>query len=342
MVTLKEDSGNSCKCAGWLPTVITCLLFLGSQRRAHEQSLQDRREEQTMTGLSLRSRQSVEKKRKRHHDRNITRWKTGNVTPFHPWQPVARWRHAFPCIHLRTSINIHTYVILTHKQGDSTLARSQRVSVSSKQELFVTSQGLHSDSHHSFVSRGVSPFPIMESSTQEDTVGEDHVEYRGVSPRDSGFEGAGSSVKFDSRPVSGSSNVNVLSPQMETEEEVTLSVCMSVIVHPYLLICLGSLWQGKALLGSRSSTLTAPPRQVLMSARARRRLVNSALRDHPVASEILRTYEAVQRFKGNMTEWLEKQGLFVEVSELTNFETNDLNKVCVVWFWIKLARYHID
>jgi hypothetical protein len=64
----------------------------------------------------------------------------------------------------------------------------------------------------------------MESSTQEDTVGEEQAEYRGVSPRDSGFEGAGSSVRFDSRPVSGSSNVNVLSPQMEKEEEVRIYI----------------------------------------------------------------------------------------------------------------------
>jgi hypothetical protein len=64
-----------------------------------------------------------------------------------------------------------------------------------------------------------------------------------------------------------------------------------------------------------------------MSARARRRLVNSALRDHPIASETLRTYEAVQRFKDNIAQWLENQGLFLEVNELKEFEMTDINKV---------------
>ncbi|KAK3732288.1 hypothetical protein QZH41_014424 [Actinostola sp. cb2023] len=163
-------------------------------------------------------------------------------------------------------------------------------------------QSLHSDSHHSFVSRGVSPFPIMESSTQEDTVGEEQGESKAISPRDSGFEGAGSSVRFDSRPMSGSDNTaSVLSSRVERTEGPPTQV-------------------------SRANTLAAPRREIVMSARARRRLVSSVLRDHPVASETLRTYEAVLRFKRDIAQWLDLQGLFVEVEELKTMEMTSVDK----------------
>lgn len=82
------------------------------------------------------------------------------------------------------------------------------------------------------MSRGVSPFPIIESSTQEDTV-EEHAD-KPFSPRDSGFEGAGSSVRFDSRPTSGSNNtVSVLSSHQneKTEEVGSLVICS---VHSFI------------------------------------------------------------------------------------------------------------
>jgi len=47
-----------------------------------------------------------------------------------------------------------------------------------------------------------------------DTATEEQVAGRGLSPRDSGFEGAGSSLKFDSRPSSGTAII----PKLETNE----------------------------------------------------------------------------------------------------------------------------
>ncbi|XP_032227356.2 uncharacterized protein LOC5503188 isoform X2 [Nematostella vectensis] len=168
-------------------------------------------------------------------------------------------------------------------------------------------QALQSDSHHSFMSRGVSPFPIMESSTQEDTVGEDHHESRGISPRDSGFEGAGSSARFESRPGSGSNHVIVQTPKVEVATDA-----QSIQTDPTPV--------------SRSSTLTAPRRELVMSARARRRLVSSALRDHPVASESLRTYDSVMRFKDSVTRWLDREGVTEGADELKGLDMTVINR----------------
>lgn len=134
----------------------------------------------------------------------------------------------------------------------------------------------------------------MESSTQEDTVGEEHGDNR-PSPRDSGFEGAGSSVRFSSRPESASDNTSSV---QEKAAEV-------------------------------SKTLTTPRREVVMSARARRRLISSALRDHPVASETLRTYESVVKFKEHIANWLNSQDLFLEKEELDSLEMLVVSKVSV-------------
>jgi len=71
-----------------------------------------------------------------------------------------------------------------------------------------------------------------------------------------------------------------------------------------------------------------------MSARARRRLVSSALRDHPVASETLRTYESVIRFKDEIITWLDTQGLYVEMEELKRMEMTPFSKVVVLFHYI--------
>lgn len=136
----------------------------------------------------------------------------------------------------------------------------------------------------------------MESSTQEDTVGEEHGDSK-PSPRDSGFEGAGSSVRFSSRPESASDNTSTVLK--------------------------------KAAVVSRSNTLTTPRREVVMSAKARSRLISSALRDHPVASETLRTYESVVSFKEHIANWLNSQGLFLEKEELDSLEMLVVSKVSV-------------
>ena len=68
-----------------------------------------------------------------------------------------------------------------------------------------------------------------------------------------------------------------------------------------------------------------------MSARARRRLVNSALQENPVAEETVRTYETVLKFKDKAASWLEGQELRREASELAALPPVALDKVRV-WF----------
>lgn len=70
-----------------------------------------------------------------------------------------------------------------------------------------------------------------------------------------------------------------------------------------------------------------------MSARARRRLINSALDDHPVAQETLKTYEAVLQFVDNMVQWLVQEGLGQEANLLRSGKPVMLNKVPYVSFF---------
>lgn len=64
-----------------------------------------------------------------------------------------------------------------------------------------------------------------------------------------------------------------------------------------------------------------------MSARARRRLINSALNDHPVAQETLKTYDSVLQFSENMVQWLLEEGLAEEASLVKSIEPVIVNKV---------------
>lgn len=75
--------------------------------------------------------------------------------------------------------------------------------------------------------------------------------------------------------------------------------------------------------------MLSPPQQTrpAMSARARRRLINSALGDHPVAQETLRTYEAVLLFSCNITQWLDREGLSEESDLLKRVQPVVLNQV---------------
>ena len=81
--------------------------------------------------------------------------------------------------------------------------------------------------------------------------------------------------------------------------------------------------------------MLSPPERSrpLMSARARRRLINSALDDHPVAQETLKTYEAVLQFVDNMVQWLVQEGLGQEANLLRSVKPVMLNKVPYVSFF---------
>jgi len=56
---------------------------------------------------------------------------------------------------------------------------------------------------------------LIDAATEEQVAG------RELSPRDSGFEGAGSSLKFDSRPSSGTAII----PKLETDEVECIFFC---------------------------------------------------------------------------------------------------------------------
>lgn len=127
-----------------------------------------------------------------------------------------------------------------------------------------------------------------------DSVTQDQSAERGLSPRDSGFDGAASSLKYDSRPSSPTVKFSV-------DEQ-----------HPR----------------ESKPTMLSPPQQTrpAMSARARRRLINSALGDHPVAQETLRTYQAVLLFSRNITQWLDREGLSEESDLLKRVQPVVLNQ----------------
>ena len=75
--------------------------------------------------------------------------------------------------------------------------------------------------------------------------------------------------------------------------------------------------------------MLSPPveKRPIMSARARRRLINSALTEHPVAQETLRTYNEVLVFSGNMVQWLEGEGLSEEANLVKSVKPVILNQV---------------
>lgn len=75
--------------------------------------------------------------------------------------------------------------------------------------------------------------------------------------------------------------------------------------------------------------MLSPPETTrpVMSARARRRLINTALNEHPVAQETLRTYEAVLLFSRNMVQWLDSEGLGEEANLVKRVKPVILNKV---------------
>ena len=64
-----------------------------------------------------------------------------------------------------------------------------------------------------------------------------------------------------------------------------------------------------------------------ISARAKARLINAALNEHPFVIEIFRTYDAFTKFKTGIIQWLEGQGMVNEVGSLENIKTLQLNKV---------------
>lgn len=75
--------------------------------------------------------------------------------------------------------------------------------------------------------------------------------------------------------------------------------------------------------------MLSPPeeKRSIMSARARRRLINSALTEHPVAQETMRTYEAVLLFSRNMVQWLDAEGLSEEANLVKSVKPVILNQV---------------
>ena len=79
---------------------------------------------------------------------------------------------------------------------------------------------------------------------------------------------------------------------------------------------------------SKPAMLSPPEeKRPIMSARARRRLINSALTEHPVAQETMRTYDAVLSFSRNMVQWLDGEGLSEEANLVKSVKPVILNQV---------------
>lgn len=138
---------------------------------------------------------------------------------------------------------------------------------------------------------------LLDAGTESEQLGE-----RALSPRDSGFDGTASSVKFDSRPSSAvTTTVPTTVPKVETEQSETTE---------------------------NKGFMLSPPveKRPVMSANARRRLINSALSDHPVAKETLKTYDAVLQFTETAVQWLVREGLDIEASQVKNLKPIALNK----------------
>lgn len=75
--------------------------------------------------------------------------------------------------------------------------------------------------------------------------------------------------------------------------------------------------------------MLSPPeeKRPVMSARTRRRLINSALSDHPVAQETLKTYDAVLQFSENIVQWLVEEGFREQANLVQSVKPVYLNKV---------------
>ena len=80
--------------------------------------------------------------------------------------------------------------------------------------------------------------------------------------------------------------------------------------------------------------MLSPPeeKRPVMSARARRRLINTALSDHPVAQETLKTYDAVLQFSENMVQWLVEEGLREQANLVQRVKPVYLNKVRLTFY----------
>lgn len=79
---------------------------------------------------------------------------------------------------------------------------------------------------------------------------------------------------------------------------------------------------------SKPAMLSPPEdKRPIMSARARRRLINTALTEHPVAQETMRTYDAVLLFSRNMVQWLDGEGLSGEANLVKSVKPVILNQV---------------
>ena len=91
---------------------------------------------------------------------------------------------------------------------------------------------------------------------------------------------------------------------------------------------------------SKPAMLSPPEeKRPIMSARARRRLINSALTEHPVAQETMRTYDAVLLFSRNMIQWLDGEGLSEEANLIKSVKPVILNQVTE--FYVLLPSFSL-
>ena len=70
----------------------------------------------------------------------------------------------------------------------------------------------------------------------------------------------------------------------------------------------------------------------IMSARARTRLVNSALSRHPVANETIRSYKNIVEFKNSIADVLAKEELDYEANLLNDCEVVPIDEVTLFHF----------
>ena len=77
-------------------------------------------------------------------------------------------------------------------------------------------------------------------------------------------------------------------------------------------------------------TLTHELPERIMSARARTRLVNSALSRHPVAREISQNYKRLLAFKDRIVEILNKEFLEDEATQLSECEVVPIDEVMIL------------
>ncbi|KAK2559537.1 hypothetical protein P5673_018185 [Acropora cervicornis] len=213
---------------------------------------------------------------------------------------------------------------LVGKEEKGTL--TSKSSTNMQEEHTMTSMSLGTDREESAVdfkghsvgtqSSRQSSDQLLDAGTESEQLGE-----RGLSPRDSGFDGTASSVKFDSRP---SSAVTTTVSKVETEKplfgarpSVTVKSDFGLFVKAH-----------ESETTENKGFMLSPPveKRPVMSANARRRLINSALNGHPVAKETLKTYDAVLQFTETVVLWLVREGLDMEASQVKNLKPIALNK----------------